>query len=138
MEAQEQFGIIITTLAGIVFVFFIALILFIDIRNIILSKRIKAKVIRIAESLWTDEDGHQQIGKHPEIEFVDPNGKTIIHQLAFTNRTWRKPGDKIKIYYRPTNNALGYKISAPFMWPKIILLLFLTLCATMLLFGPHT
>lgn len=103
----------------------------------ILSKCIKAKVIRIVESPWTDDDGHQRMGKHPEIEFVDPNGQTIIYQMAFTNMTRRKPGDKFKIYYRPMKNAVGYKICTPFMWPKIILLFFLTAGALMLLYGPH-
>lgn len=103
----------------------------------ILSKRIKAKVIRIVESPWTDDDGVGRIMRYPEIEFVDPNGKTIIHQKVLTNMTWRKPGDKFKIYYRPMKNAVGYKICAPFMWPKIILLFFLTAVALMLLYGPH-
>jgi hypothetical protein len=138
MDAQNQFLIIISTLFGILLVFIIVLILFIDFRDLILSKRIRAKVIRIVESPWTDDDGGKQIMRYPEIEFVDPNGKTIIHQLVLTNITWRKPGDRIEIYYRPVKNEVGYKICAPFVWIKLILLFFLTAGALMLLFGPHT
>ncbi|GCC52689.1 hypothetical protein SanaruYs_29270 [Chryseotalea sanaruensis] len=63
------------------------MILFIDFRDLILSKRIRAKVIRIVESPWTDDDGGKQIMRYPEIGFVDPNSKTIIRHLVLTNIT---------------------------------------------------
>lgn len=138
MEAQGQFFTTLTTLAGFLFVFIILLILFLEFRDLVLCKRIRAKVTRIVELPGTDDDGIERINRFPEIEFIDTQGKTILHQLAITNITWRKPGDSIWIYYRLADNKAGYKICAPFMWPKLILLCLLIFCAFMLLFGPHT
>ncbi len=39
------------------------------------------------------------------------------------------------LYYRPMKTDAGYKICSPFMWAKIIVLLFLTFGATLLLIG---
>ncbi|MBL7858960.1 MAG: hypothetical protein JNM57_14815 [Cyclobacteriaceae bacterium] len=126
---------LLSTLAGFLLVGFIHLILFLEFRDIILSKRIKATVIRIIETPSTDADGHERIDRFPEIEFLDPNGKLVLHKLAITNITWRKPGDKLTIYYRPMQNEIGFKICSPFMWPKLVLLLFLAVGASLLLFG---
>ena len=138
MDAPQQFAFTIATLGGIVFAFLALLVLILEFRDIILSKRIPAQVTRIVESPGTDDDGQERINRFPEIEFIDPNGKTVIHQLVLTNMTWRKPGDTVTIYYRPSNTKAGYKICSPFMWPKMILLFFLTACALLLLYGPHT
>jgi hypothetical protein len=127
--------VILTTLAGILFVCIIALILFLECRDLILSTRIRATVVRIVERPGTDDDGHPRNDRFPEIEFVDPSGRTVVHQLALTNVTSRKAGDKLWIYYRPAVNKAGYKLSAPFMWPKLFLLMFLTAAALMLLIG---
>lgn len=126
----------LTTLAGIVLASLVLLILFLEFRDLILSSRIKATVTRINESPSTDADGHERIDRFPEIEFIDPSGKLVKRELSLTNITWKKPGDKMTIYYRPLKNEAGYKICSPFMWPKIILLFFLTFGALLLLFGP--
>jgi hypothetical protein len=136
MDTPEQF-VTITALAGILFAFLSLLILFMEVRDLILGTRIQTKVTRIVESPATDENGHPRINRFPEIEFIDPNGKPVIHSLNLTNSTRRKPGDTIILYYRPMNNKDGYKVCAPFMWPKLILLLFLLVCALLLLKGPH-
>lgn len=126
---------ILSTLAGIVLLGLAILILFLEFRDLILSRRIKATVTQIKESPSTDPDGHASIDRFPEIEFIDPTGKQIRHELALTNITWKKPGDTVTIYYRPMKTDAGYKICSPFMWPKIIVLLFLTFGATLLLIG---
>jgi hypothetical protein len=128
---------ILTTLAGILLVGIIVLILFLECRDLVLSTRIQATVVRIVELPSMDEDGHARTDRFPEIEFVDPSGRTVVHQLALTNVTSRKAGDKLWIYYRPAVNKTGYKLSAPFMWPKLVLLGILAAGALMLLFGPH-
>ncbi len=135
MSAEATSLHLLSTLVGGLFVCLILLILFLEFRDLILSKRIKAKVIRIVETSSTDSEGHPRIDRHPEIEFQDPNGKKVTHQLTLTNLTWRKPGDTIVIYYRPMKTELGYKICSPFMWPKLIILFFLTVGAALLLFG---
>lgn len=135
MSAEATSLHLLSTLAGGLFVCLILLILFLEFRDLILSKRIKATVIRIIETPSTDSEGHPRIDRYPEIEFVDPNGNRVKHSLAITNLTWRKPGETILIYYRPMKNELGYKICSPFMWPKLIVLFILTVGAALLLFG---
>jgi hypothetical protein len=135
MSAEASSLHLFSILVGVLFVCLIFFILFLEFRDLLLSKRIKARVIRIIENPSTDSDGHACINRYPEIEFPDPNGKIVKHQLALTNRTWRKPGDTVLIYYRPLKNELGYKICSPFMWPKLIVLFILTVGALLLLFA---
>lgn len=124
----------ISTFFGFLFIGLIILILFLEFRDVFLSKRIKAKVIRLIESKTIDVDGHERIDRFPEIQFLDPSGILITHELALTNMTWKKPNDTMVIYYRPAKKGRGYKICSPFMWPKMILLAFLFFGAFLLLF----
>ena len=135
MSAEETSIHLLSTLAGCLLLCLILFILFLEFRDLLLSKRLKATVIRIIETPSTDSEGHPRIDRYPEIEFVDPNGNRVKHSLAITNLTWRKPGDTLLIYYRPMKNESGYKICSPFMWPKLLVLLFLTIGASLLLFG---
>lgn len=135
MSAEATSLHLLSTLVGGLLVCLILLILLLEFRDLLLSKRLKARVIRIVETPSTDSEGHPRIDRYPEIEFLDPKGKIVKHQLTLTNLTWRKPGDTILIYYRPKKNEKGYKICAPFMWPKLIVLFILTVCAVLLLFG---
>lgn len=135
MSAEATSLHLLSTLVGSLFVCLILFILFLEFRDLILSKRIPARVIRIIEKPSTDSEGHPRIDRYPEIEFLDPHGNKVIHSLALTNHTWRKPGDTLQIYYRPMKNESGYKICAPFMWPKLLVLFFLIIGASLLLFG---
>ena len=135
MSAEETSIHLLSTLAGCLLLCLILFILFLEFRDLLLSKRLKATVIRIIETPSTDSEGHPRIDRYPEIEFVDPNGNRVKHSLAITNLTWRKPGDTLLIFYRPMKNERGYKICSPFMWPKLLVLLFLTIGASLLLFG---
>lgn len=124
-----------STIIGLMFVALVILILFFEFRDLILSKRITATVIRIEESPSTDADGHERIDRSPEIQFIDPSGALVTHKLLLTNITKKKPGDKMSVFYRSVKSKTGYKISSPFMWPKVILLLLLSVGALLLLLG---
>lgn len=126
---------ILSTLAGFLLVGLILLILFLEFRDLILGKRLTATVTQIIESPSTDADGNERIDRFPEIEFIDPNGNQIRHQLVLTNVSMRKPGDKFTIYYKAVKSGIGYKICSPFMWPKVILLFILSVGALLLIFG---
>jgi hypothetical protein len=135
MSAEATFIHLLSILGGGLLSSLILFILFLEFRDLILSKRIKATVIRIIETPSTDSEGQARIDRYPEIEFLDPNGKMVKHSLALTNHTWRKPGDTLWIHYRPMKHDNGYKICSPFMWPKLVVLLFLMIGASLLLFG---
>jgi hypothetical protein len=126
---------LLSVLVAFVLLGLIVLILFLEFRDLILSRRIKATVRRILETPSTDGDGHETVDRYPEIEFVDPSGKVVTHKLVLTNVTWRKPGDQVTVYYRPMENDAGYKICSPFVWPKMLLIGFLSAAVLLLLFA---
>jgi hypothetical protein len=126
---------ILSLLAGNLLASLILLMLFFEFRDLLWSKPIKATVVRIVESPSTDTDGNERVDRFPEIEFMDPRGHKVTHTMMLTNVTSRKPGDQLMIHYRSTKNEPGYKVCAPFMWPKVVILLVLLIGASLLFFA---